>query len=197
MTYLTGGVNDSVGFQVVDNQFFLNQLKLLGMLNVKYIVSDRMLKSDTLALVFSEGDWNIYDNPYVQKRFQLIPSHEVMRDRNEILQAMRGDAFKPEILVLLEDEIKEYAGSEDLSIINDDIQVLEEHPDRIVLTVSSKKDQVLFIPNVYYPGWSVQVDGVPAQILRANYVLSSVPVKRGKHEVVLSYSPLTVLSNEG
>jgi hypothetical protein len=42
----------------------------------------------------------------------------------------------------------------------------------------------------YDEGWSATVDGQRAPLLRANLVMRAVPLERGRHRVVLRFSPL-------
>jgi len=39
-----------------------------------------------------------------------------------------------------------------------------------------------------FPGWSATVDGQPAQLFPADYVLSALKVPAGEHEIALTYS---------
>jgi hypothetical protein len=51
----------------------------------------------------------------------------------------------------------------------------------------------LVLAYTYYPGWTATVDGQPAEILRADYVLLAVPVEAGQHRVELYYRPLSFI----
>jgi uncharacterized membrane protein YfhO len=51
----------------------------------------------------------------------------------------------------------------------------------------------LVLAYTYYPGWTATVDGRPAEILRADYVLLAVPVEAGQHRVELVYRPLSFI----
>jgi uncharacterized membrane protein YfhO len=41
--------------------------------------------------------------------------------------------------------------------------------------------------DAFYPGWTAEVDGQPAEILAANYAVRAVPLASGAHRVVFSY----------
>jgi len=46
------------------------------------------------------------------------------------------------------------------------------------------------VDEIYYPaGWHATVDGQPAPILQANYLLRAVPVPAGTHTVVMRFDP--------
>jgi uncharacterized membrane protein YfhO len=46
---------------------------------------------------------------------------------------------------------------------------------------------LVVVRNVWEPGWVASVDGVPAPVLRADYLLQAVPVPAGSHDVRLVY----------
>jgi hypothetical protein len=60
-------------------------------------------------------------------------------------------------------------------------------PNRIRLAADLPRPGLVVLSEVYYPGWKAWVDGNPAPVLEANYLLRAVPVPAGKHEVVLRF----------
>jgi hypothetical protein len=46
---------------------------------------------------------------------------------------------------------------------------------------------ILVLSEVYYPDWQVEVDGQPAEMLRADFILRGVALEGGEHEVVFRY----------
>jgi uncharacterized membrane protein YfhO len=48
---------------------------------------------------------------------------------------------------------------------------------------------VLVVAEGWDPGWSAEVDGAPAAVLRVNHVQMAVPLSGGAHRVVLRYRP--------
>lgn len=50
---------------------------------------------------------------------------------------------------------------------------------------------VLVLSESHLPGWTAEVDGRPAEILRANRMMRGIPVGAGRHRVVLRYRPST------
>ena len=45
--------------------------------------------------------------------------------------------------------------------------------------------------DAYYPGWTLTVDGRPAEILRANRAMRGVALPAGVHRLVFRYEPLS------
>ena len=61
---------------------------------------------------------------------------------------------------------------------------------RITLKAFASSSALLVLSEVYYPaGWKAFVDGQETEILKTNYVLRSIVVPPGSHEVVLSFDP--------
>ena len=60
----------------------------------------------------------------------------------------------------------------------------------------SDKGGLAIFSDIYYPGWTCTVDGQPADILRANYVLRAVQLPAGEHTVVFTFDPQSVHTTE-
>lgn len=65
-------------------------------------------------------------------------------------------------------------------------------PNLLKYSINSAKGGVVVFSEIYYPGWTVTIDGKPAELGRVNYVLRALKVPAGKHEVVMEFRPATV-----
>ena len=63
-------------------------------------------------------------------------------------------------------------------------------------TVDSQQGGLVIFSEVYYPGWTATIDGQPAEVGRANYVLRALNAPAGKHEVVFTYNPQSIHTTE-
>ena len=50
--------------------------------------------------------------------------------------------------------------------------------------------------DIYYPGWKCLVDGQPADVIRANYVLRAVVLPAGKHKIEFRFDPQSLHTTE-
>ena len=62
----------------------------------------------------------------------------------------------------------------------------------MIVHVQAAQPGFLFLADQYFPGWSAQVNGSAAEIVRANVAFRAVEVPAGDSEVVFTYRPLSV-----
>lgn len=74
---------------------------------------------------------------------------------------------------------------------SDSVSVTSWQPEQIEVRTVSVSPSLLVLSEVNYPGWRAFVDGKPAQVLTADYVLRAVPLPAGEHTVLLVYRPWT------
>jgi hypothetical protein len=68
----------------------------------------------------------------------------------------------------------------------------EDRPERVVAEMSSDSAGLLVLADLFYPGWTAEVDGHASEILRADGVFRAVALPAGSHRVVFRYQPLSV-----
>lgn len=71
--------------------------------------------------------------------------------------------------------------------------VLIDDSNSIQVGVNARSASYLLLDDAYYPGWQVTVDGRPATIQKADYLLRAVRVSPGTHRLVFTYAPLSYL----
>ncbi len=69
------------------------------------------------------------------------------------------------------------------------VTVREPHPQRVELDVVLNRPGFVILGEVFYPGWTLTIDGQPATILRANRLMRGAAVESGKHTLVYEYHP--------
>jgi len=71
----------------------------------------------------------------------------------------------------------------------DRVDVVQWEPDHIVLDVQSEAPGLLVLSEMNYPGWRATIDGYPAEILTADYILRALSLPAGSHRVEMVYRP--------
>ncbi len=63
-------------------------------------------------------------------------------------------------------------------------------PNKLVYRSTSSSEQLAVFSEIYYPkGWEVTIDGTEARHLSANYILRSMVIPSGDHEIVFTFNP--------
>ncbi len=71
------------------------------------------------------------------------------------------------------------------------VSVDRDDPQRVDLTATLRSAGLVVVSDVYYPGWTLTVDGRPGEILRANRAMRGVVLPPGTHKLVFRYEPLS------
>ena len=70
------------------------------------------------------------------------------------------------------------------------VSVREIAPNRLSYSVESTQGGYVVFSEIYYPeGWTAEIDGAPAEILRADYVLRALNVPAGRHTITFTFMP--------
>lgn len=72
------------------------------------------------------------------------------------------------------------------------VQLTAYAPNELHYTVRSDRGGVVVFSEIYYPGWTATIDGAPAEIGRANYLLRALRVPAGTHQVVFEFRPSSI-----
>jgi hypothetical protein len=67
-------------------------------------------------------------------------------------------------------------------------------PGKVVIRTESSSPKLLFLSDAYHTGWSVTVDGVRQNILRADYAFRAVALGPGIHTVIFRFIPFSFVS---
>lgn len=70
------------------------------------------------------------------------------------------------------------------------ISLTEYRPDYVKYQTKNDHDAVAVFSEIYYPeGWHVTIDGTPAPLARANYILRALRIPAGEHTVEMHFDP--------
>jgi hypothetical protein len=108
--------------------------------------------------------------------------------RTEALAAIHGrtPGFDPAAVALVEEDCAECA---DLTRPGRAGRVLSTHwgHGEVEVEVAADRPALLSVSQAWFPGWEATVDGSRASVLRADALLTAVPIPAGRHQVRLTY----------
>lgn len=134
--------------------------------------------------VYRNGQYEVFENQKVLPRAFLASSYVVRGTDQGIVDTLFSGGFDlREVLVLETDpEILPIAGEGSADII-------KYTPNEVVLRTKSPGAKLLFLSDVYDPGWTAAVDGKNVSIYRADYDFRAVAVPQGEHTIRMVYWP--------
>ena len=78
------------------------------------------------------------------------------------------------------------------------IRLTSYQPNRLTYETENTQDGIAVFSEIYYPdGWQISIDGQPAQMARANYILRALYIPAGKHVVEMTFDPKSLHVTEG
>ncbi|MDE2825371.1 MAG: YfhO family protein [Gemmatimonadota bacterium] len=175
-------------YQELMDQVGFSSFPVLNMLNTRYLVTAQPIQADGLtSVVESEGSY-LYRNETALPRAFLVDSVRVIAVKEAIFEAMRDPAFSPGDYAILEKPAAERLGP----LGDSSVEITLHTPHRIEIEVDAAAPCLLVLSEIYYPaGWQATIGSEPAEIHKTNYVLRSVVVPEGRHEVVMTFEPLS------
>jgi hypothetical protein len=170
---------------------------LYDFLGVKYVVAgkDTVLDWEKFRLAF-DGDpsVNLYRNETALPRALVVYHALAAADQQAAWDLIHRPDFDPASTVVLEGmgpgEGDVQAPGE-LPPAPGGARVVRYSTDSLEIEVESLAVGYLVLSDPYYPGWQAEVDGQPAEILRANYAFRAVRVPAGVHRVTMAFRPAT------
>lgn len=143
----------------------------------------------------SSGPSTIQHSTYVYKlngglpKFYIVPNYIKYTGQFEFLLTLPTEVLKNSVLIT--NDIKDFVPSTNFSY---NLKVERYAPDYVKLSVESS-DNGFLVANVYYsPQWQVFVDGVKKEIMKANYLVQSVYLEKGKHVVEFKFNGFSYLA---
>ncbi len=69
------------------------------------------------------------------------------------------------------------------------VRYVAVEPQRVELEVTMARPGLVILADVFYPGWTLEIDGHEAPIFRANRAMRGAAVKEGPHRLIYTYRP--------
>lgn len=114
-------------------------------------------------------------------------------DDSTVLQRLRAADFDPARQVLVSEAVKGMTPSPATTSATNatpaEASITSYAPKRITVKTRSSAPGLLLLNDRWHPDWKVSIDGQPAPLLRANFLMRGVAVPAGEHTVEYRFDP--------
>jgi len=164
--------------------------KLADMLSVRYVIGGG--RFDEVLWGNAPRDVRVVTRPNSLPRARLVGNWRFATGDPALLQAIVSAGFDPRreaILEPLDDGTTHEAPVATAEGSPGEVRAFEDHQERVTMEVTAKRPALLVLGDIWYPGWTVKVDGVTRPIFQTNYLFRGVFIEPGTHRVEFSYWP--------
>jgi len=150
-------------------------LNAINMLNTRYII----FNTEAAPLT----------NPHALGNAWFVNDYKMVANANEEIAAIKN--IKAETTAVVDRKFeKELSGKTFRADAQAKIELKSYAPNKLVYQSNSASEQLAVFSEIYYPeGWIAKVDGKETPHFRANYILRSMVVPAGNHEIVFEFKP--------
>jgi hypothetical protein len=144
------------------------------------------------------GDVKIYENLDTLAQAHLVHDSVWVNGDDAALAAMASADFDPATTVVLDRESALSSSDEGpLAGANcetqlERVRIAVDSPELLEATVETCAPALLVVSRAWYPGWEAWVDGERSPVLRANLLLSAIPLDQGSHVISYRFRPTIV-----
>jgi hypothetical protein len=156
-------------------------------MNVKYVVSDRVLQSDRLNQELADPSNGIYTYRYKfnKDRAFFVDEYQIIKDDVARMEMINSPSFDARRTAILE----EYAGDKLLPTSRSKVELVSFDPNKIVYTVETGNPGLFVMSDMYQPSFQrIYLDGDPVKkVYKTNHAIQSIMVPTGLHTIELRY----------
>jgi hypothetical protein len=173
------------------------QLRLLSLLNVRYLVVPRPLDTPAAGAGLAElrrAPVAVYRNLDALPRAFAVYGVRVATSPAEVLALLDDPTVDLRAVAIVESPVTAGASTPAASARPPPQTTVREYrPGRAEIAVDCAASCYLVFSETFSRGWRATVDGRPAPVVRADHALVGVPLPAGRHAVSLSYRPLALV----
>jgi len=174
---------------------------LLDIVNTKYLLTPKSMSLDLkeLELIYN-NEIKIYKNINAFDRVWFAKKYYLARDAQDAYQTLGKFCqkdFQDTVILETQPPPDFVEKGHSLPVKNEKypiINIISYSSSKIELKLENEYNGFLIISDNYHPGWEVKIDGKESTILRGNYIMRSIPIKAGKHSVILSFKPKILIA---
>jgi hypothetical protein len=158
---------------------------LLDMLGVRvWLAPADVAPASGMRAVRRAGKRAVLVSDRALPRAWIAPRALTLPDARRRLRHLAEGRWDPRTVVVLEEDVTRPPPA---TTLGGRVEVLERAPGSYRLLADSPDGGYLVLAESWYPGWTATIDGVPADVLRANHLVQAVVLPPGRHEVRFVY----------
>lgn len=165
-----------------------NKFCILNMLNTKYFIFPAGQQRQTVPIL----------NPHAYGNAWFVNKVQYVNNANEEIDAL--DSIIPTETAVVDARFKDVlkGTTESYKDSLSSIRLTSYTPNRLTYETNNAQDGIAVFSEIYYPdGWHVTIDGQPAELARADYILRTMYVPAGQHTIEMRFDPTSLHVTEG
>lgn len=165
-----------------------NKFRILNMLNTKYFIFPAGQQRQTVPIL----------NPHAYGNAWFVNKVQYVNNANEEIDAL--DSIIPTETAVVDARFKDVlkGATESYKDSLSSIRLTSYTPNRLTYETNNAQDGIAVFSEIYYPdGWHVTIDGQPAELARADYILRTMYVPAGQHTIEMRFDPTSLHVTEG
>lgn len=157
----------------------------------RFVIAREKPTPDAVELYeLREYPLKLYELPPPLPRAFVVTSSMVIPNADVQTEKLFDPAFDPRETVMLEKEAPYAVGLPAAPVAVRDAEFLADETTSVTIRVSLvESDGFVVLHDTWDPNWTATVDGLPAEVLRANGLFRAVHVVAGEHVVRFAYRP--------
>lgn len=166
--------------QLLDYQIVKNNIEVLNMLNVKYLI-----QKDKEGKEFPVANPDANGNAWFVSQMKQVNSPDA-----EMKALDKLDSKNTVVINTKEFQVKNTAFAKDSAAT---ISVVTYKPNYIKYTATNKNEGFAVFSEAYYGnGWNAYIDDKKVDHLRVDYLLRGLPIPAGKHKIEFKFEPQVI-----
>lgn len=157
-----------------------SKFNVLNMLNTKYFVLPAGRNGEAIPI----------QNPYAYGNAWFVKNVSYVANANEEIETLYD--INPRETAVVDKRFEETLKGVTTNVTDSlaSITLTSYSPNHLVYETTNENDGIAIFSEIYYPdGWQVTIDGQPATLARANYILRALHLPAGKHVVEMKFDP--------
>ena len=194
---LVGGGELKIGYYIDFMDFLSKNVhsstignNFLKLFNTKYIIKG----CDTFDILFRGGDRNVSItkiDKFLPRTF-VVGKATTITSKTEMFRKLFSENFDPFREIVIEDQVKDVGNlSFEKKEINYEIKTIGYSSNKVKVLTELEHNGFLVLSDTFYPGWKAFVDGKETPIYKTDYILRSVFLEKGTHNVEFVYDPIS------